>query len=255
VRRGYLNSRYGYRMRPASLLAGLTWRLRRPAVKNLDYMIRHLPAPGSGGGRVLDAGCGNGDFLRVAEDLGHEAIGIDPDPDAVERARSRGLDARLGHLPGSGLQRGSFDHVFLSHVLEHLHRPAEALSEACALLAPGGRLWLSLPNLEAPGLARFGAGWRGLEPPRHLFLAAPARIIEMLAAAGFEGARLLPAEEGAEVSYRQSLAIASRLDPEGPDEPPGWHEGVAAEAEAANRLARSDPAKGEAVTVVAWRPR
>jgi SAM-dependent methyltransferase len=254
VRRGYLNARYGYRMRPASLLAGLSWRLRRPAVKNLDFMIRHLPAPSRTGARVLDVGCGNGDFLRIAEDLGYRAAGIDPDPQAVARARARGFDAEAGQLPGSGLERGAFDHLFLSHVLEHLHRPVAALEEALALLAPGGRLWLSQPSLDAPGLARFGPDWRGLEPPRHLLLATPKRLSEMLSAAGFEAVRLLPAEEAAGYYYRQSLAIASGLDPYDAEEPPGWREGVRAEAAAANRRARADPAGGESVTLVARRP-
>jgi SAM-dependent methyltransferase len=255
VRRAYLNARYGYRLRPASLVGRLTWRMRERAVRNLDFMIRHLPAPPPRRARVLDVGCGNGGFLRVAQDLGYEAVGIDPDPCAVGHAEARGLAARTGRLPGSGLERASFDHLFLNHVLEHLHAPLAALEEALSLLVPGGRLWLSQPNPDGPGFARFGGSWRGLEPPRHLTLAGAARLADMLSSAGFERVELLPAEESAEFYYRQSLAISLGLDPEGRDEPPGWGGGLQAEALAANRYARADPARGESLTLVAWRPK
>lgn len=254
VRRGYLNARYGYRLLPASRIGGLTWRLRQRAVRNLDFMIRHLPAPPPEGGRVLDVGCGNGDFLRVAEDLGFEAVGIDPDKRSVERAQARGLAVRTGVITATAFERSGFDHLFLNHVLEHVHAPQAALEAAMCLLKPGGRLWLSQPNPDGPGFARFGSNWRGLEPPRHLTLAGPSRLAGMLAAAGFERVRLLPAEEAAGFTYRQSLAISLGLDPNGPIEPAEWQSGLRAEAAAADRRAHADPAFGESETFVAWRP-
>jgi SAM-dependent methyltransferase len=253
VRRGYLSGRYGYGFKDASLLGALTWPLRRGAVRNLDFMIRHLPAPGMEGSRILDVGCGNGDFLAVAEDLGHSAMGLDPDPKAVELARSLGFDARCGGMPGSGLDAESFDHVFMSHVLEHLHDPVGALREALSLLAPGGRLWLSLPNIGALGLRRYGRHWRGLEPPRHLTLPGAGRLKGLLAELGFEGVRLLPPEQAALVYYRESQAIASGVDPYVPEAPPGWKKERRAAA-LANRLSRLMPLRAESLTMVAWRP-
>jgi 2-polyprenyl-3-methyl-5-hydroxy-6-metoxy-1,4-benzoquinol methylase len=253
VRRGYLNARYGYRFPHASRLAALTWRLRRSAVRNLDFMIRHLPAPPPGGARLLDVGCGNGDFLAVARDLGFEATGIDPDPRAVELARSRGLDARCATLPGSGEAAGRFDHVLLSHVLEHLHDPVAALAEAKSLLASGGRLWISLPNPASEGLRRFGRHWRGLEPPRHLVLYVAPRLAGLLGAAGFTRVALLPAEEAAFFYFRQSQAIRRGLDPYAETDPPGWP-ALRAAAAAANRRARADPRYAESLTMTAIRP-
>ncbi|HEX9946711.1 MAG TPA: class I SAM-dependent methyltransferase [Allosphingosinicella sp.] len=251
VRRGYLNARYGYRFPQAARIGGWTWRLRRPAVKNLDFMIRHLPAPSRPGSKVLDVGCGNGDFLLVAQDLGYRAVGIDPDPKAVGLSRSRALDVRSASIPGSGEAPGSFDHVFLNHVVEHLHNPAGALGEAMSLLVPGGRLWLSLPNIRSEGLRRFGRHWRGLEPPRHLALFDAPRLSELLAGLGFERVRLLPPEEAAAFYFRQSQAMACGLDPADETDPPGW-EAVRRAAAAANRRARSRPDSAESVTMIAW---
>ncbi|HMC91875.1 MAG TPA: class I SAM-dependent methyltransferase [Allosphingosinicella sp.] len=253
VRRGYLNARYGYRFADASRLAGLTWPLRRAAVKNLDFMIRHLPAPHVGGNRLLDAGCGNGDFLAVAADLGFAAKGLDPDPAAVAVAQSRGFDVRRGGLPGSGETMGAFDHVLLSHVLEHLAEPVAALAEARSLLTPGGRLWLSLPNRASAGLRRFGGHWRGLEPPRHFALFDPPRLRSLLAALSFERICLLPPEEAAFFYYRQSQAIVHGLDPYGAQDPPGWKP-LRRRAALANVAARLFPASADTVTLVAFTP-
>lgn|GEM_PF-276248 len=253
VRRGYLNARYGYRFPDASRLGALTWPLRRAAVKNLDFMIRHLPAPAKAGTRLLDVGCGNGDFLIVARDLGFEASGIDPDPAAVAAARSRGLDMALGGLPGSGSRDASFEHVMLSHVLEHVADPVGALAAARRLLVPGGRLWLSLPNACSDGLKRFGPHWRGLEPPRHFALFGADRLRALLAAAGFERIERLPPEDAALFYFRQSQAIAHGLDPYRAEDPPGWN-ALRGLAEAANRRARRFPGCADTVTMIAFAP-
>jgi SAM-dependent methyltransferase len=252
IRRGYLNARYGYRFADASWLAGVTWRLRRSAVKNLDYMIRHLPAPTRPGCRILDIGCGNGDFLAVAQDLGYCAIGLDPDPKAVAVARAGGLDARCGSVPGSREAPHGFTHVFMSHVLEHLDDPVAALREAQSLLAPGGRLWLSLPSLSSEGLQLFGPHWRGLEPPRHLTLFDPPRLGRLLAELGYESIELLPPEDAAFYYFRQSLAIRHGLDPYGHADPPGWDR-MRLRAKAAHRRTRADPLSGECLTMIAFK--
>jgi SAM-dependent methyltransferase len=250
VRRGYLNARYGYRLPGASPIGGLTWPLRRSAVKNLDFMIRHLPAPSGPGRSILDIGCGSGEFLVVAEDLGYRAVGLDPDPKAVGRARSRGFEVRCASVPGSGEAPRSFDHIFLNHVFEHLHDNVGALREARSLLVPGGRLWLSTPNTGSAGLARFGRHWRGLEPPRHLALFDPPSLAGLLADTGFEHVRLLPPEEAAFFYFRQSQAIACGVEPGQMSDPPGW-EGLRSAAATANRRARSTPSLAETLTMTA----
>jgi SAM-dependent methyltransferase len=253
VRRGYLNGRYGFRFKDASPLGVLAWRFRRSAVKGIGFAIRHLPPPPRSGCRILDVGCGNGDFLEVAEDLGYAAVGLDPDPRAVDLALSRGFDVRQGTVPGSGQDPTSFDHLFLSHVLEHLHDPVAALREGMSLLAPGGRLWLSLPNLTSLGLRRFGRHWRGLEPPRHLILFEGPRLTGLLEELGFERVQLLTPEDAASFYFRQSQAIACGLDPNAEGDPPDW-DSLRLAATAADRRARSAPLLAESLTMIAWRP-
>lgn len=107
-------------------------------------LVRDRLAPGR---RVLDAGCGDGHFLRVVRGVAAEAVGIETNPEAVERACADGLDVRLATVEDFAREHaGQFDVVCSFHVLEHL---GEILPFARALLAcvrPGGRLVVSVPN-------------------------------------------------------------------------------------------------------------
>jgi 2-polyprenyl-3-methyl-5-hydroxy-6-metoxy-1,4-benzoquinol methylase len=76
--------------------------------------------------RVLDVGCGNGEFLAALAEHGLEGWGLDISGAAVEACRRRGLRASEGDLCGGEwpAQR-SFDAVTLWDVLEHLTEPVE----------------------------------------------------------------------------------------------------------------------------------
>jgi SAM-dependent methyltransferase len=65
-------------------------------------------------GRVLDLGCGAGRVGLLLQSRGHEVVGIDVSPLAVEIARQRGLaDVRLGTLDGAVRVDERFDTILL----------------------------------------------------------------------------------------------------------------------------------------------
>jgi len=98
--------------------------------------------------RVLDYGCNDG---WVSREVKHcrprcEVSGADINPAALKTARRRRggieyFDARNGELDGK-----VFDVVILSHVLEHVHARHELLERVVGLIAPGGRLVISVPQ-------------------------------------------------------------------------------------------------------------
>ena len=112
----------------------------------------------SGGGRVLDVGCGSGRDLAFLLEQGYDAFGIDAAPELVELAQDLhpSLKGRISHgcLPGlSPPFHTQFDAVLCSAVLMHLD-VAEMPSAAAALrrcLRGGGRLLVSVP-FERPDL-------------------------------------------------------------------------------------------------------
>ncbi len=214
--------------------------------------IRHLPA--TPGGRLLDVGCGSGAFLAQMEALGWRAEGIDPDPAAVAGAREAGLSVTQGTLTDldPAEKTCGFDAVTLSHVIEHLHDPAENLRRIKLLLRPGGLLWIATPNLEALGLRRFGRDWLGLDPPRHLVLFTRSSLEMLLRSTGFEPAPPPPASPHALQMFNQSAAIGEgRLPDEGPLK--GGRR-LRALAAIANRAALREPRHAEELLMIARRP-
>jgi 2-polyprenyl-3-methyl-5-hydroxy-6-metoxy-1,4-benzoquinol methylase len=248
-----LNRTYGHHL-PALPLAALVSQLWPARQRRAAHSIRHLPAPKSASSTLLDVGCGSGAFVKLAASLGFRSIGIDPDEKAIARARSAGLDLRVGNFPGSGLPPDSFEHITARHALEHLHQPKEAIFELYRLLRPGGRLWVCQPNLGAPGLKEFGVYWRGLEPPRHLTLFDTDGMRSLLESCNFVNVRLLPAEPVADFYYRQSRCQACGIDPYSEVEPPGWAETLRQRADDADAQAAADPRVSESLTMVAWKP-
>lgn len=182
---GYVNSRYGTRRQPASELGVWLAKVLPQRRQKRDAEFRYLPKPRPGQ-RLLDIGCGNGDFLLKARDAGWDVVGVDPDPKAAAAAKQRGLAVSVGSVDLFAGESDCFDAITLSHVLEHLHEPAPFIRAVHRLLKPGGVVFVDTPNIESRGARRWGGNWRGLETPRHLVLFSLAGLVGLLRAGGFD---------------------------------------------------------------------
>ena len=146
---------------------------------------RHGP-PWHGQGRLLDVGCGSGSFLYRMHRRGWSTVGLDISPQAVAHVRdSLQLPALLGSLPHPSIQPESFDVLTIWQCLEHVHQPLAMLREARRALAPGGRLYVTVPNIDSAAFRWFGPDWFGLDLPRHLVHFSPVTLRRMLEVAGF----------------------------------------------------------------------
>lgn len=128
-------------------------------------------------GKLLDIGCGNGQFLAVMRGLGWEVQGIEPDKQACRVAQEHfGVQIIASTLYEARIPDDSFDAVTLSHVLEHVPDPIGLLRECNRVLSPTGKLVVVTPNIESLGHKIFGRSWLHLDPPRHFYLFSPRAL-------------------------------------------------------------------------------
>lgn len=148
----------------------------------IDRQLRFAPpAPA----RVLDYGCGSGEYLLWLAPLGYTLVGAEYDPHLLASVAARGITIADVATASEQAWDSAFDHITLSHVLEHVPDPIDLIARLNRWLKPGGTLFLELPNGAATGFAIFGATWRGLEAPRHFALPSRGALVAALEAAGF----------------------------------------------------------------------
>lgn len=171
--------------------------------------------------RVLELGCGSGQFAAYARGAGHEVTGVDRAelPGAAERT-DRFVAARLDDGIPAEVGDG-YDIVVAADVIEHLPRPDVLLRDMCRVLRPGGQVLLSVPNIShwypririAFGL--FGYDGKGILDQTHLRFFTRATLRRLVRASGLdileEQATGLPLRAISEADGRR-LRITRKID-------------------------------------------
>ncbi|HVT20075.1 MAG TPA: class I SAM-dependent methyltransferase [Mycobacteriales bacterium] len=115
-------------------------------------------------GTLVDIGCWTGSFVAAAAAQGWSASGVEPSTWAVERARERGLDVRVGDLRDSGVAPGSMRCVVMCDVIEHLLDVSDAIAAVAEMLEPGGVLYLTTPDAGGRLPRAMGQRWWSILP-------------------------------------------------------------------------------------------
>jgi ubiquinone/menaquinone biosynthesis C-methylase UbiE len=108
------------------------------------HMYRNLDLPRSS--ICLDAGSGTGTLAkRLRDELGITIYEVDDSPYSEENSH-RNKWFFTGDIKSINLPDNSYDCIFCIDVLEHIHKPEEALTELHRILRPNGYLILSVPS-------------------------------------------------------------------------------------------------------------
>lgn len=135
--------------------------------------------------KLLDIGCGSGEYLKFAENCGWSAFGLELDEEAVARGQKNGLAIKSGSAESIPYESGTFDVVRMWHVLEHAYSPSRVLTEVNRVLRPNGLFLLSVPNYDSSQRRVLGKYWPHLDVPRHLHHFSPGTLEKALASHGF----------------------------------------------------------------------
>jgi ubiquinone/menaquinone biosynthesis C-methylase UbiE len=138
-------------------------------------------------GKLLDAGCGQGFFLKYAEKY-YETFGIDISKYGISRAKltTTKSSIQLGSISKLNYNDNSFDIVTSFDTLEHIEKPENALKECNRVLKNGGLLVISVPNTHSIGKKWKGKDWFGFRDHTHKSLLSNQQWIGAVQKSGFE---------------------------------------------------------------------
>jgi SAM-dependent methyltransferase len=123
--------------------------------------------------------------LRLYKANGFAAEGLELNAHAAAAARAHGFAVHEKLIADFAPAR-PYDVAVLSNVLEHAPDPRAMLADVSRILAPGGEVWISLPNVESAIAELCGRDWINWHVPFHIVHFSRARLENLLAEAGFE---------------------------------------------------------------------
>jgi 2-polyprenyl-3-methyl-5-hydroxy-6-metoxy-1,4-benzoquinol methylase len=118
-------------------------------------------------GKILDVGCGTGDFLKYMASYGWEADGVETDNGAIEVAEKKlgkELKENLALIKGED----KYDVITMWHVLEHVYNVEDYLKKINKLLKKGGVLVVGVPNCASYDAKKYKENWVAYDLPIHL---------------------------------------------------------------------------------------
>lgn len=177
-------------------------------------------------GRILDVGCGSGEFINIFKDSSFTAKGIDISEDGIKACRQKGLDAVVGNYLSYDFD-SKFSVIAFWDVLEHLQNPTSFLDRALKLLENNGIVIFKVPYFQSFDFlltkisSRFATILLGA--PGHQQFYSESSILQMSKKAGFDhctikhlaGIRSKPKVQGIKRLKRGIIQIIKKLSGDG----------------------------------------
>ncbi len=137
--------------------------------------------------KILDVGCGWGNFLQILNKSHLPYLGIDISQEAVAICQKKTLNCQMADL--INLSRNSqqkFSVITFFQVIEHLKNPLDYLKAAKKLLKKNGILLITTPNNSSPLRSLFGPKWSVYNTPSHYYFYSKKSLGRLLKMAGFD---------------------------------------------------------------------
>lgn len=136
--------------------------------------------------RILDVGCSAAFFLKLAQENGWEAQGVEVTEWAAKFSSEKlGVPVYNGYLEDAHFPDEHFDVAVSSHVIEHIQDPKALICEMRRVLRPGGAFVATVPTqFRAPSYVFF-KDFYGEPPPRHVSFFSRRSMEALLRSNGF----------------------------------------------------------------------
>lgn len=154
-------------------------------------LLGYLKSHENTGGDLLEVGCGYGYLLDEAKPYFRLRMGSDFSAGAVEQAGQSADQVFAGGLDvvPESLQ---FDCIIAVHVIEHVYRPYEFISDAMKRLRPGGTLLLAAPDFGSYWRKMMGKRWPSFKLPEHILYFDKRTLPSLLARGGLKNIKPVP---------------------------------------------------------------
>lgn len=193
---------------------GLVSRLKRALLDEMqgDVATRQVPRIA---GRVLDFGCGSGEWLAKlhASNPHLNLSGTD-----ITRPGEGPLSFQWIEPSELASHKSGFDWITMSHVIEHLPDPRETLQTLAACLAPGGAIWIATPNADGYLFASLRGRARDADFPRHRQIFSAGSLAQILEDCGLDTSFQMAPRINSLLNLQTGLAARSRM-PQDIDQP------------------------------------
>ncbi len=151
--------------------------MARSFKRRMNVVLRY-----SNGKKLLDAGCGEGNWLSYAQNHGFDVTGFDISEEAAKQAKFPIITGPMCKAPIMGM----FDVITSFHSLEHTQNPVAALNWLSNFLNPDGILLVEVPNCGGYDAQHYDAKWDGWKLPFHFWHFDKDTLSEALIKTGFK---------------------------------------------------------------------
>jgi 2-polyprenyl-3-methyl-5-hydroxy-6-metoxy-1,4-benzoquinol methylase len=126
--------------------------------------------------KILDFGCGTGDFVKYLKTKNINGVGVEPNFSAREIAINKNIIIFDNICE---LKNQKFDIITLWHVLEHVPNYIDQILELKKLLNPNGIIIIAVPNFNSYDAKYYKEFWAAYDVPRHIWHFSQTSIIDL----------------------------------------------------------------------------
>ena len=163
---------------------------KKYAISNKINLVKKVALTNKSKIKLLDVGCGTGDFLHACNKKGILVTGIEPNEKARKLAINKIPEIKISDSIFNSTEK--FDVITMWHVLEHVPNLEKYIIKLKSLLSEKGVLIIAVPNFKSYDAKHYEEFWAAYDVPRHLWHFSKKAIIDLFSKVDLHLQKILP---------------------------------------------------------------